>query len=172
MMNKNKQRGAALLFALGMLTILLLTGMAFVANALTAQKVAANNSARSQARIFAQSALSRVLASLMLYQYQLQKTDGEFPDSFDAIQSCTADGSGDADGLTGDDSLLKLPADNSIVSKDIAAAFNTKIAEADDIKWVYFYNTSKPMQVYMSPQSPARHLLSFHHLRKLFSLTL
>ena len=87
-MNKNRQRGAALLFALGMLTILLITGMAFVANALTAQKVAVNNSTRSQARIFAQSALSRVLASLMLYQYrELKSPDGgELPDSYDAVK--------------------------------------------------------------------------------------
>lgn len=141
MMNKNRQRGAALLFALGMLTILLITGMAFVANALTAQKVAANNSARSQARIFAQSALSRVLASLMLYQYQALKSDGgEFPDSFEAVKSYA--GEEHYDGLTGDDSLLKLPDDNSIVSQDIAKIFNEKVAGATDVKWVYFYNIS------------------------------
>ena len=143
-MNKNRQRGAALLFALGMLTILLITGMAFVANALTAQKVAVNNSTRSQARIFAQSALSRVLASLMLYQYrELKSPDGgELPDSYDAVKSYGTVNSGAEtdDGLTGSDSLLKLPNDNSIVSQDIAKIFNEKVAGATDVKWVYFYN--------------------------------
>ena len=132
-MNKRDQRGVALLFALGMLTILLVTGMAFVANALTAQKVANNNGARSQGRVFAQSALSRVMASIMLYQYQVQKSLGEFPDNFDAIQShgtVTLNGTADQttdDGLTGKDSMLKLPNDNSIISSGLASQFNATL---------------------------------------------
>lgn len=50
------QRGIALLFALGMLSLLLILGLAFVTNALVAQKVAQNNSSRSQAKMLAQSA--------------------------------------------------------------------------------------------------------------------
>ena len=147
-MNKRDQRGVALLFALGMLTILLVTGMAFVANALTAQKVANNNGARSQGRVFAQSALSRVMASIMLYQYQVQKSLGEFPDNFDAIQShgtVTLNGTADQttdDGLTGKDSMLKLPNDNSIISSGLASQFNATLAleTSNDVKWVYFYD--------------------------------
>ena len=86
MRKRVEERGVALLFALGMLTLLLVTGMAFVANALSARKVAANNSARTQARMFAQSALNRVIASIMMYQYQVQKGVGEFPENFDCIQ--------------------------------------------------------------------------------------
>lgn len=145
-MNKRDQRGVALLFALGMLTILLVTGMAFVANALTAQKVANNNGARSQGRVFAQSALSRVMASIMLYQYQVQKSLGEFPDNFDAIQShgtVTLNGTADQttdDGLTGRDSMLKLPNDNSIISSGLASQFNATLETSNDVKWVYFYD--------------------------------
>ena len=147
MMNKKEQRGVALLFALGMLTILLVTGMAFVANALTAQKVAANNGARSQGRVFAQSALSRVMASIMLYQYQVQKSLGEFPDNFDAIQSYGKVNTGaveteTSDGLTGADSLLKLPNDNSIISIGLAKQFNNALTASNDVKWVYFYDSN------------------------------
>ena len=149
MMKKYEQRGVALLFALGMLTLLLISGMAFVANALTAQKVAANNGARSQARVFAQSALSRVLASVMIYQYQLQKIQGEFPENFNEIYShgtvkVSASGEEETnDKLSGKDSLLRLPHDNSIISSGIAAQFNNQLAQNSDVKWVYFYNTGK-----------------------------
>lgn len=147
MMKKHEQRGVALLFALGMLTLLLISGMAFVANALTAQKIAANNGARSQARVFAQSALSRVLASVMIYQYQLQKIQGEFPENFNEIYShgtVKVSGSDEEtnDKLSGKDSLLRLPHDNSIISSGIAAQFNNQLAQNSDVKWVYFYNTS------------------------------
>lgn len=146
MMNKRKQRGVALLFALGMLTLLLVSGMAFVANALTAHKIAANNSARSQARIFAQSALSRVLASMMLYQYQLQKLTGDAPENFDAVQSYDSGSTASDDGLEhkpseGKESLLKLPADNSIISVGIANQFNTKLSENNNVTWVNFYDS-------------------------------
>ena len=145
MMKKQEQRGVALLFALGMLTLLLISGMAFVANALTAQKIAANNGARSQARVFAQSALSRVLASVMIYQYQLQKIQGEFPENFNEIYSHGTVNSGDTtnDKLSGKESLLRLPNDNSIISSGIAAQFNNQLAQNSDVKWVYFYNTGK-----------------------------
>lgn len=147
MMKKHEQRGVALLFALGMLTLLLISGMAFVANALTAQKIAANNGARSQARVFAQSALSRVLASVMIYQYQLQKIQGEFPENFNEIYShgtvkVSASGEEETnDKLSGKESLLRLPHDNSIISSGIAAQFNNFLEQNSDVKWVYFYNT-------------------------------
>ena len=111
------QQGVALLFALGMLTILLVTGMAFVANALTAQKVAANNSARTQSRMFAQSAISRVLASIMLYQQRIFNRGGDssFPEKFDSVYSFSG-ASGNNDGLTGNTSLMRLPTDSTVVA--------------------------------------------------------
>ncbi len=69
-MNKRNQRGVALLFALGVLSLLLVMGLAFVANSLLAQKIASNNSSRSQAKMLAQSAISRMAISLMYYQYK------------------------------------------------------------------------------------------------------
>ena len=150
MRKRVEERGVALLFALGMLTLLLVTGMAFVANALSARKVAANNSARTQARMFAQSALNRVIASIMMYQYQVQKSVGEFPENFDCIQSYGKVNTGSADeevidGLrtsVNDVSLLTLPEDDTVVAKSIARQFNQTLASSDwDGNWVYFYNS-------------------------------
>lgn len=141
------QRGVALLFALGMLTILLVTGMAFVANALTAQKVAANNSARTQARMFAQSAVSRMLTSIMMYQYRIfnDSSDSTFPEKFDNVRSKSE--INDNDGLTGADSLLKLPEDDSVIDSRIAKSFNTRFSSSWDGNWVYFYDNVDKGQI-------------------------
>ena len=64
--NRRAQRGVALLFALGILSLLLILGLASVTNALLAQRVASNNSSRSQAKMLAQSAISRMAISLMV----------------------------------------------------------------------------------------------------------
>jgi len=61
------QRGVALLFALGILAVLMVLGLAFVSNALIAQKISVNNSNRSQAEVLAQSAINRILASTKFY---------------------------------------------------------------------------------------------------------
>lgn len=66
----NNESGVALLFALGILSLLLILGLAFASNALLAQKVAANNSNRSQAKLLAQSAISRIAIAVMYYQSQ------------------------------------------------------------------------------------------------------
>ena len=67
--HKNES-GVALLFALGILSLLLVLGLAFASNALLAQKVARNNSNRSQAKLLAQSAISRIATAIMYYQFQ------------------------------------------------------------------------------------------------------
>ncbi|MDR0932437.1 MAG: hypothetical protein LBM70_05380, partial [Victivallales bacterium] len=68
--NRRNQRGVALLFALGILSLLLIFGLAFVTNALLSQKIAGNNRSRSQAKMLAQSAISRMAISMMFYQYE------------------------------------------------------------------------------------------------------
>ncbi|MBS1368675.1 MAG: hypothetical protein HPZ91_01855 [Lentisphaeria bacterium] len=73
--NRRNQRGVALLFALGILSLLLIMGLAFVANSLLAQKIANNNSSRSQAKMLAQSAISRMAISMMYYQYGAANPD-------------------------------------------------------------------------------------------------
>ncbi len=66
-LHKSPQRGVALLFALGILSVLMILGLAFVSNALIAQKISVNNSYRSQADVLAESAINRVLASTKIY---------------------------------------------------------------------------------------------------------
>ena len=53
-MNKlKKQRGVALLFALGILSLILVTGLAFLGNALISQKIAFNSQESNAARLLA-----------------------------------------------------------------------------------------------------------------------
>ena len=59
------ENGVALIFALGLLTLLSVLGVAFVTNSLTAQKIAANVGAVNDARILMDSAVNRVMISLM-----------------------------------------------------------------------------------------------------------
>ena len=61
----SSERGVALIFALGLLTLLSVLGVAFVTNSLTAQKVAANIGARDEARLLLDSAVNRLMISLM-----------------------------------------------------------------------------------------------------------
>ena len=145
MKNFRNQQGVALLFALGMLTILLVTGMAFVANALTAQKVAANNSARTQSRMFAQSAVSRVLTAIMLYQHRIFNRGGDsaFPERFDSVYSSSG-ATGDTDGLTGANSLMNLPTDSTVVAENVAKDFNERFNSGWQGNWVYFYDNQNP----------------------------
>ena len=133
------QRGIALLFALGMLSLLLILGLAFVTNALVAQKVAQNNSSRSQAKMLAQSAISRMTVSLMYYNYDAVNKGVKIKD-FSAIYSHDRKTAEDdnhkhpdaawTDGLRGAKSLL-MPAD-----------WTGKTMFESDLKgeWTYFYD--------------------------------
>ena len=121
--NRRAQRGVALLFALGILSLLLILGLASVTNALLAQRVASNNSSRSQAKMLAQSAISRMAISLMYYQYGAKNASPSFiPDGYQGIFSCydanaeTADRTSTpqaCDGLRGSDSKLIPPGELS-----------------------------------------------------------
>lgn len=144
--NKN-ERGVALLFALGMLALLLVLGLAFVANALLAQKTARNNSSRTQARMLANSALNRAMAAIMVYDLSYRMTFSTSPSGFGAIHSISngtdvvEDSANPSGPLTGENSLLLLPEDDSLVAKSAAVQYNklfTSNAFTGD--WFYFYN--------------------------------
>ena len=61
------ERGAALLFAIGILAMLMMLGLGFVTNALIANRIASNNSRRSQARTLARAAVAQAMTQIMLY---------------------------------------------------------------------------------------------------------
>ncbi len=75
---RRKEKGVALLFALGMLSLLMVMGLAFVSTSILAQRVAKNNSDRSQSRSLAKSAINRIAMSVMAYQKvaSMAGTDG------------------------------------------------------------------------------------------------
>lgn len=110
--HKNES-GVALLFALGILSLLLILGLAFASNALLAQKVARNNSNRSQAKLLAQSAISRIATAIMYYQFQAANwSPAIIPVDYSDIYSYGKDKGNKvfADGLfSKDDSLLTPP---------------------------------------------------------------
>ncbi len=148
----NSENGAVLVFAIGLLALLLLVGLAFVGNSINYRKVAENNSSRSQARMFALSAVSRAASSLQIYSHQYIKYDSshEPPKSFDHIFSFAkydedgAVSSGGAyeynDGLVGDFSLMLLPENSSVLSTQRAQAFNSRFLNNWPGKWVFFTN--------------------------------
>ena len=70
------QQGVALLFAIGILSLLMFLGLAFVTNAVLTQKVAYNNASRSQGRLTGKSALNRLTAHLMYFQQKELKDNG------------------------------------------------------------------------------------------------
>ena len=67
MNNINHQRGVALLFALGILSLILVSGLAFLGNSLISQKVAFNHQEQAGAKFLARSAAARAIAHLTMF---------------------------------------------------------------------------------------------------------
>ncbi|MBQ9753222.1 MAG: hypothetical protein IJV93_00555, partial [Lentisphaeria bacterium] len=67
MTNTEHQKGVALLFALGILSLILVMGLAFLGNSLISQKIAFNSQESSVSRFLARSAVDRALAHLTLF---------------------------------------------------------------------------------------------------------
>ena len=70
-----RERGVALLFALGLLALMSVLGVAFVTNALNAQKTAVNIGARNQSRILLDSAINRVMIGITAALHQRVNAD-------------------------------------------------------------------------------------------------
>ena len=62
-----RQKGVALLFALGILSLILVMGVAFLGNALISQKIAFNSQEANSAKLVARNAVDRALAHLTLF---------------------------------------------------------------------------------------------------------
>ena len=116
---RKNESGMALVFAIGLLALLLMIGLAFSGNSINYRKVAENNSARSQARMFALSAVSRAASSLMIFshQYTRENDNGDPPKNLDHIFSfakygddgaVSKDGKEFKDALLGEKSLMLL----------------------------------------------------------------
>ena len=85
---KNNQDGVALLFALGLLSLLLVIGLGFFTSTSISAKIANNNRNRSQAKTLSQAAISRVLIALMQYQHDtFTSTPSYLPRDFSEVYS-------------------------------------------------------------------------------------
>lgn len=112
------EKGVALLFAIGVLALLMFLALAFVTNAMLGQKTASNVNNRTLATLLARSASSRIMASLASYSLQCkpnQPNDFSFLHSFD--NSVTWQ--------DGENSTASAKIDDLIVTK-------TKIKKDDD----------------------------------------
>lgn len=65
--NRRKESGVALLFAIGLLSLMIMLGVSFSMESIQSQKIASNNSNRSATKAIAQSALRHVSTSIMYY---------------------------------------------------------------------------------------------------------
>ena len=157
--NSSRESGMALVFAIGLLALLLMIGMAFIGNAVNYRKAAENNSARSQSRMFALSAVSRAASALMVYAHQyarVPENGNQFPQSFDGIYSYASyNENGEVakggakeyeDGLHGNNSVMMIPPGNgAVIDSRTAESFNQKFRSTDNNakwpgKWVFFTN--------------------------------
>ena len=119
MMKRQREQGVALLLALGVLSLLLVSGLAFVTNALLAQKSAAAYRFRSQSQLLGKSAVNRVM---MLMRYYLEAGDAEgigqlYSTPNGAVQGQSGDipANAEQDQLTpAADSLLTAVVDNTV----------------------------------------------------------
>ena len=115
----NRQRGVALLLSLGVLSLLLVSGIAFVAGALHSQRAAAAYRFRTQSQLLGKSSVNRVM---MLMRYYLQQGDaegiGDLKSTINSEAFANASDVPDAgknDQLAaGVDSLLTAAVDNSV----------------------------------------------------------
>lgn len=67
MKNRRHEQGVALLFALGVLSLMLISGLAFLGNSLISQKIAENSSESNLAKELARSAASRAMSQLAVF---------------------------------------------------------------------------------------------------------
>ena len=119
MKRRQREQGVALLLALGVLSLLLVSGLAFVTNALLAQKSAAAYRFRSQSQLLGKSAVNRVM---MLMRYYLAQGDVVGIADLHSISNGSIQGqasdipaAGENDQLTPSaDSLLTAPVDNAV----------------------------------------------------------
>ena len=143
-----REEGMALLFALGFLALLLILGLGFVTTSLLSQKIAANNSSRAQARMFARSAAARAMLDVMLYSDQAL-LNGTKIENYDAVRSYDEvvynnNGTAATGPLNDQLHVESVDADGNPV---IPAKLNYRRYDRDrmgnDIKanWIYFYDS-------------------------------
>ena len=142
MKNRQCERGVALLFALGVLSLMLVTGLAFLGNSLISQKIAVNNSESNFARQLARSAAERAMAQLAMFSL-LQSAYHDEAGAYDASsiysslrfseQANSTDAGTRNDGLS---AKMQIP--------DVGSnASFTGYGEQSKAKWLYVYDNGE-----------------------------
>ena len=154
-----REEGMALIFALGFLALMLILGLGFVTTSLLAQRLAANNSNRVQARTLARSAAARACASILLYNDQVLVSGSDKTiENYDFICSygeVEYNKSGATDSGALNDQLVGSPAKKNYDPSnpddaDAKTADESKLkyqvgtedytGENSQAKWMYFYD--------------------------------
>lgn len=136
---RKNEKGIALLFTLGILSVLLVLALAFATTSITERKAAANNAELTSARLLAESGVQRAIAALRYY-------DSNWPTAaYDKIVSREKD-----DGFTSEvayplnretfDYLWRLETISDGVSYFTWPS--TTYRKEDDVNWVYIHDTS------------------------------
>ena len=116
---RRRQRGVALLLALGVLSLLMVSGLAFVSNSMLARKSAANFRGRAQAKMIASSTINRIMLQLKYYMHEGQSTHfGNL-----VSKNITADGS-----------------NNPTLDAPLAGMVDGVNATGGDSKWFFLYD--------------------------------
>ena len=141
------ERGIALLFAIGILALLLVLALGFATNSIQEQKVAYNNNNRSQAQLIARSAVNRIQAYLFYRQKNAPFGSGDFLQSIlsttDTAEHYSDASSTDKPTFTGSarkkaemERLLDLTLDDwDAQSKD-----DWELDEYPNLGWTYIYD--------------------------------
>ena len=137
--NTTHENGVALIFALGLLTLMSVLGVAFVTNSLTAQKTAVNIGAKNQAQVLMDSAVNRIMISLMGI---MQQAPGGANDYSTIYSTSVAGKKGDAnttwdqlDGYSGNSPANKL--ENSKLSTASGEGLPEYDGSKSNANWVY-----------------------------------
>jgi len=143
-----RERGMALLFALGFLALMLILGLGFVTTSLLAQKLAANNGNRAQARMLARSAAARAMLNIVLYNDQaiLNGKSIEDYDSICSYDKVTVNDNGTASADTAVTDQLRQVNDSdgkAIVNSKLNYQIGTEdyTGEKSQAQWLYFYDS-------------------------------
>ena len=151
-----REEGMALLFALGFLALMLILGLGFVTTSLLSQKIAANNSSRAQARMFARSAMARAMLNVMLYNDQAV-LKGKTVESYDWICSYDKADYNDGPGDGTDNVVSSGELSDQLHKSGDAATDGSKFkyqpgteesytGEDSKAKWLFFYDAPEGIE--------------------------
>ncbi len=145
MIRKHTQQGVALIFALGILSLILVMGVAFLGNALIVQKIAVNSRETAASRYFAENALNRALSQLALFDLLQSKYHASFYASdAESVYSRAVTAAASASGDTGT-AVIQDQLSGSGSKLNVNSKFSTPWYEGkkSPARWIYVHENGK-----------------------------